>query len=63
MCCNSDRKRQLGEVSCDRTPCSLLCVVEAMLQDMIQRTGRHTCGKPMPKHMEWMNQGTTALVN
>ena len=41
--CHSFCKRQLGEISCDRTPCSLLRAVEAMLQDMIQRTGRHTC--------------------
>ena len=41
--CNSFCERQLGEVSCDRTPGSFLRAVEAMLQDMIQRTGRHSC--------------------
>ena len=41
--CNSFCERQLGEVSCDRTPGSRLRAVEAMLQDMIQRTGRHSC--------------------
>ena len=41
--CNSFCERQLGEVSCDRTPGSLLRAVEAMLQDIIQRTGRHSC--------------------
>ena len=41
--CNSFCEWQLGEVSCDRTPGSLLRAVEAMLQDIIQRTGRHSC--------------------
>ena len=41
--CNSFCKRQLGEISCDRTPCSVLRTIEAILQDMIQRTGCHSC--------------------
>ena len=41
--CHSFCERQLGDVSCDHAPGSCLRAVEAMLQDMIQRTGRHSC--------------------
>ena len=41
--CSTFCERQLSEVSCHRTPSSLLRAVEAMLQYMIQRTGRHSC--------------------